>query len=133
MDGQHLNAVEKDAVGTMAVIYTSMHQKLIHLLDCYLILKEVRIHLEIFRNENKKRPICSHLNINSVRYKFDDLKQILDDNLTDLLIVSETKIDESFKFNLFAVDGYKMERRDRNARGGGFMTFVRSDLPFKRR
>ena len=48
--------------------------------------------LRKLKNENKNRPVSSHLNINSIRYKFDDLKQILDDNLTDLLIVSETKM-----------------------------------------
>ena len=51
----------------------------------------------------------------------------------DLLIISETKIDSSFNDNLFKVEGYKMERRDRTTHGGGLMTFVRSDLPFKRR
>ena len=89
--------------------------------------------LRKLKNENKKRPIIGYLNINSVRYKFDELKEILTDKIVDLLIISETKIDSSFNDNLFKVEGYKMERRDRTTHGGGLTTFVRSDLPFKRR
>ena len=89
--------------------------------------------LRTLKNENKKRPVICHLNINSIRYKFDELREILDDKLVDMLIISETKIDSSFNDNLFQVEGYKTERRDRTAHGGGLMTFVRSDLPFKRR
>ena len=89
--------------------------------------------LRTLKNENKKKTVICHLNINSIRYKFDELREILDDKLVDMLIISETKIDSSFNDNLFQVEGYKTERRDRTAHGGGLMTFVRSDLPFKRR
>ena len=46
----------------------------------------------------------------------------------------ETKLDETFSDNLFITKGYKMERKDRNARRGGggggrLMVFYRSDLP----
>ena len=34
---------------------------------------------------------------------------------------------------LLNTEGYKMERRDRDAHGGGIMTFIRADLPAKRR
>ena len=89
--------------------------------------------LRKLKKENKNRPILCYLNINSIRYKFDDLKEILTDKLVDMLIVAETKIDDSFNINLFKAEGYKTERRDRTAHGGGLMTFVRSNLPFKRR
>jgi hypothetical protein len=82
--------------------------------DCdskYDIFDELRN----MRKENRKRQIISYLNINSIRYKFDDLQQILHDKLCDMLIISETKLDNSFNNNLFTVDGYKMERRDRIA------------------
>lgn len=89
--------------------------------------------LRNLRNENRKRPIICYLNINSIRYKFNELKEILVDKLVDFLIIAETKIDDSFNSNLFQIEGYKTERRDRTAYGGGLMTFVHSDLPFKRR
>ena len=58
---------------------------------------------------------------------------ILLKKLVDILIIAETKIDDSFNDNLFQAKGYKMERRDRTAHGGGLMAHIRADLPFKRR
>ena len=89
--------------------------------------------MRLLRNENRKRPIISYININSIRYKFNELKQILIDRLTDILIFAETKLDASFNSNLFNTEDYKMERRDRDAHGGGIMTFIRADLSAKRR
>jgi exonuclease III len=43
--------------------------------------------------------MAAHLNINSLRYKFDEIKEVLTDNIVDLLIISETKLDESFNDN----------------------------------
>jgi hypothetical protein len=37
--------------------------------------------------------MAAHLNINSLRYKFDEIKEVLTDNIVDLLIISETKLD----------------------------------------
>ena len=80
-----------------------------------------------------KNFMAAHLNINSLRYKFDEIKEVLTDNIVDLLIISETKLDESFNDNLFSVDGYKVQRRDRNQYGGGLLTFIRSDFPSSRK
>ena len=73
--------------------------------------------------------MAAHLNINSLRYKFDEIKEVLTDNFVDLLIISETKLDKSFNDNLFSVDGYKVQHRDRNQYRGGLLTFIRSDFP----
>jgi exonuclease III len=37
------------------------------------------------------------VNINSLRYKYDEIKDILLDKVVDCLIISETKLDSSFK------------------------------------
>lgn len=66
-----------------------------------------------------------NLNISNLRHQFNDLKPILQEKL-----VSETKLDDTFN-NLFVVNGYKMERKDRNAKGRGLMAFYRSDLPLR--
>ena len=92
------------------------------------IFKELRD----LKKGNHKKPILCHLNINSLRHKFNDHKPVLMDKLCDILVISETKLDETFNDNLFATKGYKMERKDRNARGGGLMVFYRSDLPVRR-
>ena len=89
--------------------------------------------LRNLRKENKTRPVICYININSIQYKFDELNVILLEKLVDILIIAETKIDDSLNDNLFQAEGYKMERRDRTDRGGGLMAHIRADLPFKRR
>jgi peptide subunit release factor 1 (eRF1) len=47
------------------------------------------------RRSYPKNFMAAHLNINSLRYKFDEIKEVLTDNIVDLFIISETKLDES--------------------------------------
>jgi exonuclease III len=49
--------------------------------------------------------MAAHLNINSLRYKFDEIKEVLTEHIVDLLIISETKLYKSFNDNLVSVDG----------------------------
>ena len=42
--------------------------------------------------------IIAHLNINSIRNKFDMLKEIIG-NTIDILLMSETKLDNTFSFS----------------------------------
>ena len=47
----------------------------------------------------------------------------------DVLLVSETKIDDSFPIGNFLIDGFSSPYRlDRNSNGGGLMLFVREDI-----
>ena len=48
----------------------------------------------------------------------------------DVVLVSETKIDDSFPTGDFLIDGFSTPYRlDRNSNGGGPMLFVREDIP----
>ena len=79
------------------------------------------------------RLIIGHLNINSIRNKFEALKQIIKKNL-DILIVSETKLDHTFPDKQFSMDGYRAIRQDREHNGhfgGGIIVFIREDIPCK--
>ena len=77
------------------------------------------------------RVIIATLNINSIRAKFDQLKFIIKDNI-DILILTETKIDNSFPDSQFIIEGFsKPYRLDRNAHGGGILIYVREDIPSK--
>ena len=51
-------------------------------------LKEIKIHAP-------DKLILSHLNINSVRNKFEEITYIIN-NYIDLHLISETKLDDSF-------------------------------------
>ena len=58
--------------------------------------------------------IVGQLNINSIRNKFDFLAQQVKGNI-DILMISETKLDESFPVGQFLIDGYSVPFRfDRN-------------------
>merc|ERR1712062_294993 len=73
--------------------------------------------------------IIAHLNINSLRNKFDALVHIINGNV-DILVIVETKLGQTFPDNQFRVVGFKKPyRRDRTANGGGIMIFVREDIP----
>ena len=62
------------------------------------------------------------ININSVRNKFSSLQQTILSN-TDIFLLSETKIDDSFP------ECFKMYRKDRN--GGGLLLYVNENLSGK--
>ena len=75
--------------------------------------------------------IAGQLNINLIRNKFAFLAQQVKGNV-DTLMISETKLDESFLIGQFLIDGYGVPFRfDRNGNGGGILMFVREDLPSK--
>ena len=51
----------------------------------------------------------------------------------DYLILSETKIDGSFRASQFNVEGYEIRaRRDRDKYGGGLLEFVRRGPIYKK-
>ena len=88
--------------------------------------------LNILKINNINRIVIAHLNINSLRYKFDSLSDIVAGKI-DILLISETKLDDSFPTSYFKIFGYsKPLRLDRTANGGGILLYIREDIPFKR-
>lgn len=77
---------------------------------------------------NPKNIIIAHININSIRNKFSELKVLLQLNLIHVLIISETKLDSSFKDSLFQVEKYKMYRQDNTAKSGGLILYVNENI-----
>ena len=85
--------------------------------------------LRALRLKNLNKLIIAHLNINSLRNKFDLLNFQIKDNV-DILMLSETKVDESFPNSQFLINGFSTPYRfDRNARGGGIFLYIREDIP----
>ena len=73
--------------------------------------------------------MVAHLNINSLRIKFDSFEQKITGNV-ETLMISETKLDNSFPDGQFLIKGYsKPYRIDRNCHGGGIMLYIRADIP----
>ena len=87
--------------------------------------------LQDVRIKNLNRIVLAHLNINSLRNKFDLFKDQIKGNV-DVLVISETKLDDSFPTGQFKIPGYASPfRLDRDENGGGIMVFVREDIPVK--
>ena len=85
------------------------------------------------RSKCRNNVLISYLNINSFRYKFMEIGEILYDQLSDICFFAETKLDATFNQNCFSVPDYKSFRQDRNSSGGGLMVYVRSNLPVRHR
>ena len=87
--------------------------------------------LRALRKKNLNKLIIVHLNINSLRNKFELLKDQIQDNI-DILMISETKIDASFPIGQFLLNSYSTPfRLDRNAHGEDILLYVREDIPSK--
>ena len=72
------------------------------------------------------------MNINSLRNKFYQLKILVQDK-TNILVVTESKLDDTFPDSQFRTPGYKVPfRKDRNKLDGGIIVFVRDDIPCKK-
>ena len=73
--------------------------------------------------------IFAHLNVTSVRNKFDLIADIVKNNI-DILMISETKLDSSFPIE--HLNGYSEPYRfDKNRNGGGVILFVHEVIPSK--
>ena len=84
------------------------------------------------RGTKAENVIIAHLNINFLQNKFEPLAKLVRGKV-DILIISETKIDDSFHTNQFMIDGYSSPfREDRNPHGGGLLIYIREDIPCKR-
>ena len=60
--------------------------------------------LNFLRKGNFNRLVLAHININSIRNKFDTLVQQITNNI-DILMISETKLDNSFPEGQFLIPG----------------------------
>ena len=92
--------------------------------DVISILNDIKI-----KNVNKL--IIGNLNINSFARKFDQFKTIIQNKL-DIVVITETKLDNSYPPSQFSIDGFsKPYRLDRNKHGGGILIYIREDIPSK--
>ena len=78
---------------------------------------------------NLNKLVFAHLNINSFRNKFELFSEQVRGNVA-VLMVSGTKIDDSFSIGDFLIDGFSPPYGlDRDLKGGGIMLYIREDIP----
>ena len=123
--------------GAMKAIFATL------LILCGLILREIQninrnLHREdlspqiLLRNlklNNANKIVIGHLNINSIRNKFDSFKYLIDENI-GIILLSETKLNDTSPVNQFIINGFHAPyRADRTDKGVGyFYSFVSTSL-----
>ena len=65
------------------------------------------------RTKHPRKVFLGHLNVNSLRSKFDSLNELIKHNF-DIFRVSEGKLDSSCLDSQFLVTCYRLVRKDRN-------------------
>ena len=87
--------------------------------------------LRKLRLRNVNKVIIDNININSLPANFDQVKEVILKNV-DILVITETKLDDTFPLGQFYVEGFTMPYRlDSNRNGGGVIIYVREDIPSK--
>ena len=86
-------------------------------------------HLGYLRLKNPKNINFSYININSIRNKFENLCDMVGNNV-DVLSIAETKPDSSFPNAQFLLPVFQEPLRlDINHRSGGLLVFTKAPLP----
>jgi hypothetical protein len=58
------------------------------------------------------------------RHKSSTIKELLNENLIDMIFIAESKLDDTFRNSEFNVENYHLWRADRNASGGGLLVYI---------
>ena len=80
---------------------------------------------EFFNNQGLH---FTHLNINSLLNKRDELRYIASSSIAAVIGKTETKLDNAVYDSEVAVDGYNIVRNDRNWKGGGVACYIRNNI-----
>ena len=96
--------------------------------NCPLNLTNNNSNLHQLRTNNLSRIIFGQININSIRNKSEQLTYIVNNEI-DLLMVSETKLHDTFPTSQFLMKGYSTPfRKNRTSKGGEILLCVREDI-----
>ncbi len=71
-----------------------------------------------------------HVNINSVLPKIDELRLIAKQSNAAVIGLTETKLDDTVVNGEIEIEGYTLERTDRNRKGGGVAFYIRNDISY---
>ena len=84
------------------------------------------------RCKNPSNLNFAYLNINSVRNKFENLIEIINENV-DIFTITETKLDGSFPTAQFEIKGYYSPFRfDITNKNGGLLVYIKSSIPSRK-
>lgn len=73
----------------------------------------------------------AHINANGLAgFQFAEIQTWLSSFLFDLLIITETKLDNTLPNSQFTIQGFHLLRKDRNLHGGGVIMYIRNGIIF---
>lgn len=92
---------------------------------------DVECELNKLRLSDANNIVVGHVNINSLSGKFDQLKALITNDI-DILVLNETKADETSPPSSFIIDtSSKLLGLDRNWNSGGMLIIAKNDIPSK--
>lgn len=80
---------------------------------------------------DKKGFKSAHFNVCSLRYKVNDILNLIQNYNLHVLALSETHLDSTIYSPALGIDGYNIYRLDRNLHGGGVASYVKKQIPVK--
>ena len=89
--------------------------------------KETYKNLRGLRSKHPKNVFLGHLNVNSLRNKFESLNELI----KDIFLWSESKLDSSFSDSQFLVPGYRIVKKGQNKNGGVLKSLKRNNYQKK--
>ena len=85
--------------------------------------------MQQFRELNPNKLMITQIGVNSIKNKFDLLSDKMKGNI-DILMFSETKIDQSFLTSQFEINGFDPPFQvNWNQKTGWSMLYIRKDVP----
>ena len=82
------------------------------------------------KRKKPKNIFLGHLNINSIKNKFEPVWELIKDTF-DIFLLSESKLEPSFPDDQFSIPDYRIVRKDRDRNGGDLFLYINEDIPFK--
>ena len=70
------------------------------------------------------------LNITSLPKHIDEIRVILADECLDILVLNETRLDNTINNQVMCISNYDLIRVDRSRTGGGVCLFVKTSLNY---
>ena len=89
--------------------------------------KETYKTLRGLRSKHPKNVFLGHLNVNSLRNKFESLNELI----KDIFLWSESKLDSSFSDSQFLVPCYRIVKKGQNKNGGVLKSLKRNNYQKK--
>ena len=89
--------------------------------------KETYKTLRGLRSKHPKNVFLGHVNVNSLRNKFESLNELI----KDIFLWIESKLDSSFSDSQFLVPGYRIVKEGQNKNGGVLKSLKRNNYQKK--